>query len=173
MAFVHAQLGDDALILAAERGLDYRDPAECAWALLCDAAATFEAMPETGPRAYPRRSPLPDPVRTRWELFGVERERITDRVQIDTPCRRTPSARQISRAEAVRELWHPQAFRGLVKAPERSVKALWLYAGGVPPRRVAKAVGIAKPTLHAHRRRMCLTIGRVILPHLEDIVKSA
>lgn len=168
-----ARLGDDALTLAADRGLDFRDPAECAWALLCDAAETFEAMPIEGPRGYPGKSAMPEQLRSRWEIFAVERERITDKVDVATSVRRTPSARQISRAEAVRDLWHPQAFRGLVRAPERSVRGLWLYAGGVPPRRVAKVVGIPTPTLYRQRKTMCRTIGRVILPHLEKVAKSA
>lgn len=168
-----SQLGAEALQLAYDAGLDFHDPAECAWALTRDAMRTIEALPGDGPRGYPSASAMPDQVRSHWDLFAVERERITDRVVVQTTTRFTPSPRQITRAEETLALWHPQNFRGQSHHVDRMVKALLVYAGGVPLRRVSRVAGLKSDTIAKARRRFCLTVGRQILPHLENVAKSA
>ncbi len=166
------KIGDEAMTLAHEQGLDFHDPAMCAWALLVDAARTFAALPPAGPRGLAQSS-WPDFYRAKWENFAVERERITDNVDVQTTARFTPSPREIDRAEEVMVQWHPQHFRGVVQHPDRAVKACWLHAGGSPTRRVAKILRCQQPNISRWKAKLSLIVGRRILPNLEGLRKSA
>lgn len=157
-----ARLGREARRLAHDQGLDAADPAECGWALLVDAARVWAAMPSPSPRGYPRESAMPDPIRTPAEIFGVERERITDRVRVETDCRSAPDSRSVSRAEEVLALYHPSRFRGAVRQPQRAVRALWVFAASNSPIVVQRSQGVSKSTLYRYRQIMCLKVGRLL-----------
>ena len=165
------RLGAEALELAAQRGLDFHLTHECAWALLCDAAETFKLLPGDGPSVA--QSAWPDMYRAKWENFAVERDRISDKVEVETTARRTPTPRQIDRAVEMLELMRPACFIGMFRRPDITVRAIWLYAGGSTPARIEKRLGLKPVTLREQRVRLCHSIGAAILPHLGKVAKTA
>lgn len=163
------RLAAEGLELAFDSGVDFYDPAEIAWALTRNAARVISTWDRPGPAGYPQRSPMPDPVRPRREIREVERERFFERVQVETEVRWTPSAREHDRADELSYLWHPQNFVGMSRDPQASCRAVWLKAAGVSDRRIRAITDVSRTRAYDFRRRACLSIGRFLIPCLEEL----
>lgn len=168
------RLGAEALDLAVEQGRDYHDVRECAWALLVDAMKTFASMPGDGPRGV--GSCMPQTMPDHWESFGTVREQLSDGVARAPAARMPripPSARAVTRCHEVMLIWHPQTFRGFVRRPADVTRAMMLLACGSSMRRVGRLTGIPKGSLTHFRDITSRTVGRLVLPFLEEIAQAS
>lgn len=157
------RLSREGARLAQEHGLNPADPGDGAWALLVDALRTYKALPDpTRPRGYPRQSAMPEPHRERWELFGIEREWLTEGIKIETRVRHTPDSRAIDRAEEALRLWRPATFTHAFKSPAIVHRAILTYAAGRSLREAAVAYGIARNTLSRHRKKAAGIVGDIL-----------
>ena len=116
---------------------------------------------------------MPEPIRSRWEIFAVERERITDRVEVATEWRYRPDMRAIDRADETMQLWHPQTIRAVVTQPERASASLMLLAMGSTPARIKRRLSVGKSTLYNWKSVCSKHVGAIILPHLDQIAMRA
>ena len=173
------RLGGEAIELAYEQGLNHRDPGECAWALLVDAMRTIAVASAGGPGGGPPASYgscMPTPMPDHWEAFGTIREALSEgltRAPIARPPRIMPTARAVSRYDEVMELWHPRTFSGAIRRPADVTRAMMLLAGGSSMRRVSKIVAIPKGSLTHYRNLTSRTVGRIVLPYLEQVAKAS
>ena len=115
-----------------------------AWSLLCEAVTVsriaYPAPPRTG---FPVKSTLPDGVDevTVWQMVSAYlKGELENLPSTDTKPPR-PSAKQITRAEVILELWHHVALIG--KGDRKRLKrAVYLRASGMRPRRVKEWTGL-------------------------------
>lgn len=163
-----ARLATDGQSLAMERGDDANSPGECIWALTINAA---DALKRWRPNAK-GGSPLsywPDTHSDAAERHSVEWVRALEGVKIETHVYIPPTPREIERIDIMTTLWRPAAFRHMVKSdPIIAVKALWLYAGGSPMRRVEALTGVKKDALIDRRKRFSRALGDTIKPHMRQ-----
>lgn len=161
MAIDFSALGYDGQQLADDMGLP-GDPQSCVWALLRDAARALEAQASPMPRGHASQSAWPDIYRSQSDIFGTERERITDGVQVATDMRYQPDARSIMRAAWMQELMHPRRHRNIGKRPDVAIRAVWLYALRSRPAKVKELTGVGRSSLHRYREKCCANLAGLV-----------
>ena len=116
------------------------------WELLCEAAKTsqlaYSAPPRTG---YPAKAVMPDAPAdvTQWQLMSAYIKGELDEMPADDSRPPTPSAEQVSRCEAILDLWHRYALRH--KGPtSRIKKAVYLKACGVSGVKLSQVTGVSR-----------------------------
>ena len=127
------------------------------WALLCDAVKTsrlaYRGPPFPG---WPSKSALPESPSefSVWQQVAAYLRGELEEMPQDESRPPLPSARQVTRAEAVLQLWHAKALRDM-GAWARMRKAVYMRACGRPNRVVAKVTGL-KPKQIDHARRKAM-----------------
>lgn len=130
------------------------DELDVIWALLCD-AAQVSGHAYSGPPAagYPIKSTMPesgDEV-TQWQMMSAYLRGEVQEIP-DGKARVQPTAHQISRAEAVLDVWHLFALTGIGNR-KKLKKALYLRACGVKMRRIRAVTGITRQQLHRAKQQ--------------------
>lgn len=125
------------------------DATHVMWELLREAARVSSLAYPAPPRAgYPVKSSMPDAPGefTEWQRMAAYlRGEIDDAKDVQSrPAR--PSAEQITRAEAVLDIWHRHALRRKGDAP-RIKKAVYLKACGVKDGNVRAVTGMTRQAL--------------------------
>ena len=115
-----------------------------AWELLREAVSVSRIAYKAPPRmGYPAKSTLPDGVDeiTVWQMVSAYlRGELENLPSTETKAPR-PSAKQITRAEVILELWHHIALMG--KGDKKRLKrAVYLRASGMRPRLVKDWTGL-------------------------------
>ena len=124
------------------------------WELLCEAARVsraFDAPPHTG---YPAKSSLPDAPEemTPWQRQMAYLRGELDEVPVDEPQPPAPTASEVTRAEAVLELWHAHAlWRGAHPHPAK--RHIYRLAEGASIGSVMRRTGLARHQVLAMKRR--------------------
>lgn len=125
-------------------------PVQVMWELLRDAARVSAlAYPAERVRGYPSRSSLPEMPSdvTAWQMMAAYLRGEVEEMPVSECRPPMPSAEQISRADAVLDVWHRHALGRLGDAP-RIKRAVYLRACGVPPRKIRSITGIERQALH-------------------------
>lgn len=125
------------------------------WALLREAAQVSGIVHSNPPRTgYPVKSAMPDAAAdvSTWHLMmsyinGTLEEK--PEIKARPP---QPSPAEITRAEAVLDLWHHAALRDMGDW-KRMKKAVYLKACGVPDRKVRAVTGYTRQRLHSAKVR--------------------
>ena len=123
------------------------------WQALREGISALERSQAGPPRTnYPSRSSIPEapPDVTWWQLqAGYIRGDLEELPETESrpPL---PSAREISTAEAVLDLFHGAALVGL-RNRRLNVTALHMWAAGVPPRVILSRTGVRRRSLDHYR----------------------
>ncbi len=127
------------------------------WALLCDAAKTSKIAYRGAPfQGWPTKSSLPDSPSefSVWQQIAAYLRGELEEMPTDESKPPQPSARQVTRAEAVLKVWHGSALKDH-GTWARMRKAVYLRACGVPRRKVAKVTGLKPRQInHAQNKAM-------------------
>lgn len=150
-------IGLDMAFEASRQGQDVTDK-DVWWALFKEAVEVAALSYMAPPRgAYPSRSSMPeapDEISSWAKLMAYVRGQIED-MPVTHSRAPQPSVAQITRAEMVLDVWHTAALRNLGDW-KRLRKALYLRAGGCPPRKITAITGITRQRLSdAKTRAMC------------------
>ena len=136
-----------------------------AWALLREAIkvarVTYAAPSRSG---YPQKCALPDGVDevTVWQMVSSYlRGELENLPEPDTKAPR-PSAKQISRAEVILELWHNAALAGKGDK-KRLKKAVYAKAAGRKPRHIHAATGLSYKQLWKAQEEASNDLWEIIL----------
>lgn len=142
-------IGLDMAFEASRQGQDITDR-DVWWALFREAVQVAAISYMAPPRgAYPTRSSMPeapDEISAWAKLMAYVRGQIEDMPVTDARPPQ-PSVAQITRAEMVLDVWHTAALRNLGDW-KRLRKALYLRAGGCPPRKIRAITGISRQRLY-------------------------
>lgn len=125
------------------------------WALFREAVEVAAVAYMAPPRSYyPARSSMPespDEISTWAKVMAYIRGQIEDLPATEARIP-SPSVEQVTRAEMVLEVWHNAALRDLGDW-RRLRKALYLRAGGCPPRKIRAVTGINRQRLSDAKAR--------------------
>ena len=146
------------------------DGTHIVWELLKEAATVsriaYSSPPRTG---FPMKSALPDGVDevTVWQMISAYlRGEVENLPSSDTKAPR-PTAKQITRAEVMLELWHKVALNG--KGDRKRLKrAVYLKASGMRPRVVRTKAGLNYQQLWKAQKDACSDLWEIIL-HLSQL----
>lgn len=125
-------------------------PEHAMWELMREAARVssiaYSAPPRTG---YPAKSSLPDGPDevSDWQRMAAYLRGELEEMPTDTSRPAQPSAEQITRAEAVLDVWHKHAL-ARKGAKSRIKRAVYLKALGVPDRKVRAVTGMTRQAIH-------------------------
>lgn len=158
------QAGADAAHEKVRKGSRV-DGTHIAWELLRDAVSVSRIAYTAPPRSgFPQKSALPDGVDevTAWQLVSAYlKGEIENLPSCETKAPR-PTAQQITRAEAILELWHHVAL--MEKGDrDRLKKAIYLKASGMRPRAVRDRTGLNYQQLWNAQKQACSDIWEKIL----------
>jgi len=153
----------------AKRGVVV-DGTHIVWELLKEAATVsriaYSSPPRTG---LPMKSALPDGVDevTVWQMISAYlRGEVENLPSSDTKAPR-PTAKQITRAEVMLELWHKVALND--KGDRKRLKhAVYLKASGMRPRVVRSKTGLNYQQLWKAQKDACSDLWEIIL-HLSQL----
>ena len=153
----------------AKRGVVV-DGTHIVWELLKEAATVsriaYSSPPRTG---FPMKSALPDGVDdvTVWQMVSAYlRGEVENLPTSDTKAPR-PTAKQITRAEVMLELWHKVALKD--KGDRKRLKrAVYLKAAGMRPRVVRTKTGLNYQQLWKAQKDACSDLWEIIL-HLSQL----
>ena len=153
----------------AKRGVVV-DGTHIVWELLKEAATVsriaYSSPPRTG---FPMKSALPDGVDdvTVWQMVSAYlRGEVENLPSSDTKAPR-PTAKQITRAEVMLELWHKVALND--KGDRKRLKrAVYLKASGMRPRVVRSKTGLNYQQLWKAQKDACSDLWEIIL-HLSQL----
>jgi len=143
---------------AAERNSNRSvDHTHIVWELLKEAAvvsrSAYSAPPRTG---FPAKSALPDGVDevTVWQMVSAYlKGEIENLPSTETKTPR-PTAKQVTRAEVMLELWHHVAL--IDKGDRKRLKrAVYLKASGMRPRAVREKTGLNYQQLWRAQKHAC------------------
>lgn len=146
--------GAEAAVEQARAGDDLK-ATDAMWALLKEAAQVSRIVHSNPPRTgYPQKSAMPDAATdvSAWHLMmsyinGTLEEKPEIRARPPQP-----SPYEITRAEAVLQLWHDAALRDYGDW-KRMKKAVYLKACGVPDRKVRAVTGYTRQRIHSAKVR--------------------
>ena len=135
------------------------------WELLKEAATVSRIAYSSPPRlGLPAKSALPDGVDevTVWQMIRAYlRGEVENIPPSDTKAPR-PTAKQITRAEVMLELWHKVALND--KGDRKRLKrAVYLKASGMRPRVVRTKTGLNYQQLWKAQKDACSDLREVIL----------
>ena len=148
--------------MAAENNRLYHEPEawQAMWELLCDAARVSKAS-EGPPRSdYPETTwpDAPDEI-TPWQRQMAYLRGDLDEVPEDEPLPPTPTAAEVTRADAVLDLWHRYAlWRG--SYPHPCKRYIYRMAEGAPLGEVSRISGLPRHEVIAMRRRAAMEMLR-------------
>jgi hypothetical protein len=142
--------------LAADNHLDFADaaPWQAMWCLLCEAAEVSRNYDSVPRRGYPSKAIWPDvpSERTWWqeqmEYLRGESLELPD----EEPTPPTPSHVEVTRADAVLDLWHRHALRR-GDNPHPNKKHIWSLAEGAPIGLVIRNSGMKRDEVLAMRAK--------------------
>lgn len=125
------------------------------WALLKEAAQVSAIVHPNPPRTgWPVKSAMPDATVevTTWHLMmSYIRGTLEEKPEIKSRPPQ-PSPHEVTRAEAVIDLWHVAALRTMGDW-RKMKKAVYLKACGVPDRKVRAVTGYTRQRLHTAKVR--------------------
>ena len=124
-------------------------PEHVIWALFCEACRVSKSYAGPPRLGYPAKSSMPEPPEeiTAWQRMAAYlRGEVDELPQVDMAAPR-PTAAEISRADAMLEVWHRAALirKGNRKALRKAVYAL---ACGLPFRVIRERTGIGRTSLY-------------------------
>lgn len=155
--------GTQAAEQAVKKGVVV-DGSHIVWELLREATVVSRAAYASPPRTgFPAKSALPDGVDevTVWQMVSAYlRGEIENLPSTETKAPR-PSAKQITRAEAMLELWH---YVALVDRGDRKrlKRAVYLKASGMRPRAVQERTGLNYQQLWSAQKHACFDVWEKI-----------
>lgn len=146
--------GAEKAVEQARAGDDLK-ATDAMWALLREAAEVSRIVHSSPPHTgLPGKSAMPDAANdvSAWHLMmsyinGTLEEK--PEIKARPP---QPSPHEVTRAEAVLQLWHDFALRG-VGDWKRMRKAVYLKACGVPDRKVRAVTGYTRQRIHSAKVR--------------------
>ncbi|KAF0675085.1 hypothetical protein [Profundibacterium mesophilum] len=130
-------------------------PADVMWPLFCEAvrvtARAYTAPPRTG---YPGRSAMPEAAddQTFWAMITAYLRGEVEEMPAARSRSPLPSPEQVTRAEAVLDLWHYHALRDM-GAWRGARKAVYHKAEGMPLRKVRAVTGMAPEQVRRAQHR--------------------
>ena len=142
---------------------DYDDPQPWAvmWELLCEAARVSRAFDGPPAMGYPEKSSLPeapDEV-TPWQRQMAYLRGELDELPEDEPTPPAPTSAEVSRAEAVLELWHSHALRrGAYPHPAK--RHIYRLADGATLGQVMRLTGMKRHEVLALKRKAAIEMLR-------------
>ena len=143
------------------------DATHVMWELLREAASvSARAYPAPPRSSYPAKSSMPDAPGefSEWQRMAAYLRGEVQEASDFQPTPPRPSAEQVTRAEAVLDVWHRHALRRKGDAP-RIKKAVYLKACGVKDARVRAVTGLTKQALHAAKVEAMRDMWSVVRPH--------
>lgn len=140
------------------------DHTHIVWELLREAAFVSRAAYAVPPRSgFPAKSALPDGVDegTVWQMVSAFLKGEIENLPSDETKAPRPSAKQITRAEVMLELWHHVAL--IEKGDRKRLKrAVYLEACGMRPRAVQELTGLNYQQLWRAKKDVCLDVWEKI-----------
>lgn len=140
------------LMVETTHAREKRDQPAVMWALLCEAAEVSRSWPAPPRSGHPSKSAMPEAPDdlTEWERRNDDfREGVT--IAARSSPRTEWSARQHSEAEFTLSLFSA-TFR-LAGARKTLRRATWLYASGMPPRKITALTGLTRHQIQRARER--------------------
>ena len=141
------------------------DHTHIVWELLREAAfvsrSAYAAPPRSG---FPAKSALPDGVDevTVWQMVSAYLKGEIENLPSDETKAPRPSAKQITRAEIMLELWHHVAL--IEKGDRKRLKrAVYLKASGMRPRAVQELTGLNYQQLWKAQKDACSDVWEKIM----------
>jgi len=137
------------------------------WELLREAAdvsqRAYSGLPRLG---YPEKSAMPDapPEVTTWQMMAAYLRGEVEEMPTDTSTKPRPSMEQVSRSEAVLDVWHWHALKRKGQG-SRIKHAVYLKACGVPDRKVRAVTGMTRQAIHAAKVEAMQDMWEFIRPH--------
>ena len=123
--------------------------------------AAYAAPPRSG---FPAKSALPDGVDevTVWQMVSAYLKGEIENLPSDETKAPRPSAKQITRAEVMLELWHHVAL--IDKGDRKRLKrAVYLKASGMRPRAVQELTGLNYQQLWKAQKDACSDVWEKIM----------
>ena len=137
------------------------------WELLRDAAGVSQRAYSGPPRlGYPAKSAMPEgPAEiTPWQMMAAYLRGEVEEMPAEDAAPPRPSMEQVSRAEAVLDVWHWHALKR--KGEKSRIKrAVYLKACGVPDRKVRAVTGMTRQAIHAAKVEAMRDMWDAIRPH--------
>jgi hypothetical protein len=144
------------ITLAAEnhRDFDEPEPWTAMWSLLCEAAEVSRSYNSPPRRWYPSKAAWPDVPDeiTHWQKQMAYIQGTLDEVGEDDPTPPMPSAAEVTRADAVLDLWHRHALRR-GDNPHPMKRHIWSLAEGAPIGLVIRNSGMKRDEVLAMRAK--------------------
>ena len=144
---------------------DYDEPEAWAvmWELLCEAARVSRAFDGPPAMGYPEKSSLPDAPEemTPWQKQMAYLRGELDELPQDEPTPPAPTSAEVSRAEAVLDLWHSHAlWRGAYPHPCK--RHIYRLADGATLGQVMRLTGMKRHEVLALKRKAAIEMLRVV-----------
>ena len=144
-----AGLLSQGAVLAQASGIERPSPADAVWALLVEAAEVLKRLPDRERRwlLQSLRSRHPEILHERWEYGAWDRR---------NPRPGPPAAGAITRMDLTMAL-----LRRLPASRHwrRDIRILWALASNVPPRAVARRVGLRANSVSKFRHKLCAILA--------------
>ena len=151
------------ITLVGENHRDYDDPEPWAvmWELLREAACVSRAFDGPPSMGYPEKSSLPDAPdeMTPWQKQMAYLRGELDELPEDEPTPPAPTSAEVSRAEAVLDLWHSHAlWRGAYPHPCK--RHIYRLAEGATLGQVMRVTGMKRHEVLALKRKASVQMLR-------------
>lgn len=159
------RLRDIARRLTLDRGADENSPQQLAWSLIRMHYRAQRKIPYGLGRGYPVTSSLPDPHHTAQEIFVTERDRLIDRVNVDTDERTPLTTIETTVHDFLNPILTPRNLPA--RDPRTALRALEVYAIGGTPALVRTITGVKDSALRTYKRRACELVTKAL--HEGDI----
>ena len=131
------------------------------WELLCEAARISRAFDGPPAMGFPEKSSLPDAPEemTPWQKQMAYLRGELDELPQDEPTPPAPTSAEVSRAEAVLDLWHSHAlWRGAHPHPAK--RHIYRLADGATLGQVMRMTGMKRHEVLALKRKAAIEMLR-------------
>ena len=151
------------ITLASDNLREYDEPEAwiAMWSLLCEAARVSRAFDGPPAMGFPDKSSLPeapDEV-TPWQKQMAYLRGELDELPEDEPTPPAPTSAEVSRAEAVLDLWHSHALRrGAYPHPAK--RHIYRLADGATLGQVMRLTGMKRHEVLAMKRKASIEMLR-------------